>query len=111
MLRDELSGTTYDVSARAVVKRGRRCLGRRQPGRRRACLSPSRGTHLVVRGDALPDLRVALTLPVPGAHARFVMVLPQPDGLVYLGLTDEAVDGEVHLTSRGRAELRRSSSC
>jgi glycerol-3-phosphate dehydrogenase len=57
-------------------------------------LSPSRGTHLVVRGDAFPDLRAALTLPVPGAHARFLNVLPQPDGLVYIGLTDEAVDGE-----------------
>ena len=47
-----------------------------------------------MRGCALPDLRVALTLPVPGAHARFLNVLPQPDGLVYIGLTDESVDGE-----------------
>jgi glycerol-3-phosphate dehydrogenase len=57
-------------------------------------LRPSRGTHLVLRRAAFPDLRVALTLPVPGSRNRFVNLLPQPDGLVYLGLTDEAVDGE-----------------
>ena len=90
-LRDELSGTTYDVSARAVVNAAGVWAGGLVEDVR---LSPSRGTHLVVRGDAFPDLRVALTLPVPGAHARFLNVLPQPDGLVYLGLTDEAVDGE-----------------
>ena len=90
-LRDELSGTTYDVSARAVVNAAGVWAGGLVEDVR---LSPSRGTHLVVRGDAFPDLRVALTLPVPGAHARFLNVLPQPDGLVYIGLTDEAVDGE-----------------
>jgi glycerol-3-phosphate dehydrogenase len=72
VLRDELSATSYDDVR----------------------LSPSRGTHLVVRGEAFPDLRVALTLPVPDAHNRFLNVLPQPDGLVYLGLTDEAVEGD-----------------
>jgi glycerol-3-phosphate dehydrogenase len=90
-LRDELSGTSYDVSARAVVNAAGVWAGGLVEDVR---LSPSRGTHLVVRGDAFPDLRVALTLPVPGAHARFLNVLPQPDGLVYIGLTDEAVDGD-----------------
>ncbi len=90
-LRDELSGTTYDVSARVVINAAGVWAGSLVEDVR---LRPSRGTHLVVRGESFPDLRVALTLPVPGAHARFVMVLPQPDGLVYLGLTDEAVDGE-----------------
>ena len=33
--------------------------------------------------------------PVPGAPNRFVMVLPQPDGTLYVGLTDEPVDGPV----------------
>ncbi len=90
-LRDELSGSSYDVSARVVVNAAGVWAGSLVDDVR---LRPSRGTHLVLRGDAFPDLRVALTLPVAGAHARFVMVLPQPDGLVYLGLTDEAVDGD-----------------
>jgi glycerol-3-phosphate dehydrogenase len=91
VLRDELSGTSYDVSARAVVNAAGVWAGGLVDDVR---LSPSRGTHLVVRGDAFPDLRVALTLPVPGARNRFLNVLPQPDGLVYVGLTDEAVHGE-----------------
>ena len=33
--------------------------------------------------------------PVPGESNRFVFALPQPDGLVYVGLTDEPVDGAV----------------
>jgi glycerol-3-phosphate dehydrogenase len=91
VLRDELTGTTYDVAARAVINAAGVWAGSLVEDVR---LSPSRGTHLVVRGAAFPGLRVALTLPVPGARNRFLNVLPQPDGLVYLGLTDEAVDGE-----------------
>ena len=91
VLHDELSGTSYDVSARAVVNAAGVWAGGLVDDVR---LSPSRGTHLVLRGDAFPDLRVALTLPVPGARNRFLNVLPQPDGLVYIGLTDEAVDGD-----------------
>jgi len=92
VLRDELSGTSYDVSARAVVNAAGVWAGGLVDDVR---LSPSRGTHLVLRGESFPDLRVALTLPVPGARNRFVNVLPQPDGLVYVGLTDEAVDGDL----------------
>ena len=32
---------------------------------------------------------------MPGETNRFVLVLPQPDGTVYVGLTDEPVDGPV----------------
>jgi glycerol-3-phosphate dehydrogenase len=58
-------------------------------------LRPSRGTHLVLRGEALPGLRVALTLPVPGERSRFLNVVPQQDGLVFVGLTDVPVEGPV----------------
>ena len=58
-------------------------------------LRPSRGTHLVLRADTLPGLRVAVTAPVPGETNRFVLVLPQPDGTIYVGLTDEPVEGDV----------------
>ena len=56
-------------------------------------LRPSRGTHLVLRASTLPGLTVAVTAPIPGESNRFVLVLPQPDGTVYVGLTDEPVDG------------------
>ena len=43
----------------------------------------------------MPGLRVAVTAPVPGSTNRFVMVLPQPDGTLYVGLTDEPVEGDI----------------
>jgi glycerol-3-phosphate dehydrogenase len=58
-------------------------------------LRPSRGTHLVLRGSSLPHTRVAVMVPIPGTSARFAMVLPQPDGTIYVGLTDEPVSGPV----------------
>jgi glycerol-3-phosphate dehydrogenase len=58
-------------------------------------LQPSRGSHVVVRGDRLGSPSAALTVPLPGSRSRYVFALPQADGLVYLGLTDEPVDGPV----------------
>src|SRR4051794_38352546 len=58
-------------------------------------LVPSRGSHLVVPGDRLGSPSAALTVPLPGSRSRYVFALPQADGLVYLGLTDEPVDGPV----------------
>ena len=55
-------------------------------------LRPSRGTHVVLDRAALPGLKVNLTLPNPGARNRYLLVLPQLDGHLFLGLTDEAVE-------------------
>jgi glycerol-3-phosphate dehydrogenase len=90
-LRDEVTGQTHTVTARAVVNAAGVWAGDLVDDVR---LRPSRGTHLVLRGETLPGLRVALTLPVPGERNRFVSLLPQPDGQIYVGLTDEPVDGE-----------------
>jgi glycerol-3-phosphate dehydrogenase len=92
LLRDELTGTTHHVAARAVVNAAGVWAGSLVDD---VELRPSRGTHLVLAADALPGLRVALTLPVPGRRNRFLNVLPQPDGRFYVGLTDEPVDGDV----------------
>lgn len=91
-LRDELTGTSYAVRARVVVNAAGVWAGHVVPGLK---LKPSRGTHLVLRGSAIPDLAVQLTAPVPGETNRFVFALPQPDGLIYVGLTDEEVEGEI----------------
>lgn len=59
-------------------------------------VTPSRGTHLVVRAERLGNPHAAHTVAVPGHFGRYVFVLPQPDGVVYIGLTDEedhAADG------------------
>ncbi|KAA0975766.1 glycerol-3-phosphate dehydrogenase/oxidase [Paeniglutamicibacter gangotriensis] len=52
-------------------------------------LVPSRGTHLVVRAERLGNPHAAHTVAVPRHFGRFVFVLPQPDSVVYIGLTDE----------------------
>ncbi|MDI6910715.1 glycerol-3-phosphate dehydrogenase/oxidase [Nocardioides sp.] len=91
-LRDELTGATTTVAARSVVNAAGVWAGGLVDGIR---LRPSRGTHLVLREETLPGLTVSVFCPVPGETNRFVMVLPQPDGTVYVGLTDEPVDGEI----------------
>ena len=91
-LRDELTGATHEVAARGVVNATGVWAGTVSPDVR---LKPSRGTHLVLRSDSLPGLSSALTVPVPGTTSRFVFALPQPDGTVFVGLTDEETDGEV----------------
>ncbi len=91
-VRDELTGRVSTIRARAVVNAAGVWAGELVP---EVTLRPSRGTHLVLRGSSLPGLSVAVTAPVPGASNRFVLVLPQPDGMVYVGLTDEPVDGPV----------------
>ncbi len=58
-------------------------------------LRPSRGTHLVLRSEDLGSLTSGLHIPIPGEANRFVLVLPQGDERVYVGLTDEPVDGGI----------------
>ncbi|MGH3361803.1 MAG: glycerol-3-phosphate dehydrogenase/oxidase, partial [Nocardioides sp.] len=91
-LRDELTGMSHQVRARMVVNAAGVWAGDLAD---EVTLRPSRGTHLVLRADTLPGVRVAVTVPVPGHTNRFVMMLPQPDGTFYVGLTDEPVDGDV----------------
>jgi glycerol-3-phosphate dehydrogenase len=91
-LRDELTGRTYAVRAKAVVNATGVWAGDLDDQVR---LRPSRGTHLVLRGSVLPHTRVAVMVPIPGSSARFAMVLPQPDGTLYVGLTDEPVTGPI----------------
>ncbi len=50
---------------------------------------------MVVDGARSGIGSTALTVPVPGERSRFVIVLPQRNGLVYIGLTDEPFDGPV----------------
>ncbi len=55
-------------------------------------LSPSRGTHLVVRSERLGHPTASLTVAIPEEFGRFVFAVPQPDGLCYVGLTDLATE-------------------
>ncbi|SIO88277.1 glycerol-3-phosphate dehydrogenase/oxidase [Nocardiopsis sp. JB363] len=92
VLRDETDGRLIPVRPRAVVNATGVHADTLDP---RIRLSPSRGTHLVLDGAALGHPRAALTVPLPGSVSRFVFALPQPDGRVFAGLTDEPLDGPV----------------
>ena len=91
-VRDELTGSTASIKARMVINATGVWAGDLVPEVR---LRPSRGTHIVLRAETLGNPSVALTTPIPGERNRFVFALPQPDGLVYVGLTDEPVDGPI----------------
>ncbi|MGM1078778.1 FAD-dependent oxidoreductase [Streptomyces sp. H28] len=91
-VRDELTGEEGEIRARAVVNASGVWADGLVDGIR---IRPSRGTHLVLRPDCLGPLPAGLHIPVPGESNRFVLVLPQDDGRVYVGLTDEPVRGAV----------------
>ena len=92
LVRDETTGREITVRARAVVNATGVWAGGLVDGVR---LRPSRGTHLVLRAETLRGLTAAMHVPIPGESNRFMLVLPQGDGRVYVGLTDEPADGPV----------------
>ncbi|CAJ60229.1 MULTISPECIES: glycerol-3-phosphate dehydrogenase/oxidase [Frankia] len=87
--RDQRTGDEIRLRARTVVNATGVWAPALTPG---IALRPSRGTHLVLRSDALAGARGALSVPMPGERNRFALVLPQGDGRVYVGLTDVPVD-------------------
>ncbi|MFJ9576509.1 glycerol-3-phosphate dehydrogenase/oxidase [Streptomyces sp. NPDC101191] len=91
-IRDELTGQEGEIRARAVINASGVWAGDLVDGVR---IRPSRGTHLVLRSEHLGPLPAGLHIPIPGETNRFVLVLPQGDGRVYVGLTDEPVDGDI----------------
>ncbi|MBY8852653.1 FAD-dependent oxidoreductase, partial [Saccharothrix sp. MB29] len=88
---DALTGESFTVTARAVVNAAGVWAGKLVD----VDLRPSRGSHLVLAASALGLTTTALTVPVPGTRNRFALLLPQQDGRVYVGLTDEPVDGPI----------------
>ena len=88
-VEDTLTGERFDIAARSViVAAGVWCGGlvRDVP------LQPSKGAHVLVRPEVLDHPVAAFNILVPGTRNRFVFAVPRPDGLVQIGLTDDAVD-------------------
>ena len=87
VLRDE--DGEFEVAAREIIT----CTGvwteQLNPD---ITLSPSRGSHLVVRSERLGNPTASLTVGIPEEFGRFVFAIPQPDGLSYVGLTDLPTD-------------------
>ncbi len=89
-LTDTVTGASCEARGTVVNATGV-WAGEHEPSLR---MVPSRGSHLVLRAGALGWPRAVLTVPVPGHLGRFVFAVPQPDGLVLLGLTDEPAGGD-----------------
>lgn len=85
---DRLTGQSL-VARGTVINATGVWAGEHEPSIR---IVPSRGSHIVVRGESLGLPRAIVTAPVPGHFGRYVFAMPQPDGLVYIGLTDEQAD-------------------
>ncbi|MFE5976301.1 glycerol-3-phosphate dehydrogenase/oxidase [Streptomyces sp. NPDC056460] len=92
LVHDETTGQELRIRARTVINAAGVWAGGLVDDVR---LRPSRGTHLVLRSEDLGRLSAGLHIPIPGETNRFVLVLPQGDGRVYVGLTDEPVDGDI----------------
>lgn len=84
---DVRTGVPVSIRARSVVNATGVWAADFDPA---LTMTPSRGTHLVVRAERLGLPHAAHTVAVPGHFGRYVFVLPEPGGLVYIGLTDEA---------------------
>ena len=83
---DAKTGARVSIRARVVVNATGVWAADFEP---QLTVTPSRGTHLVVRAERLGNPHAAHTVAVPGHFGRYVFVLPQSDGVVYIGLTDE----------------------
>ncbi|WP_244301278.1 glycerol-3-phosphate dehydrogenase/oxidase [Leucobacter insecticola] len=89
---DSLTGERFEIRARSVINATGVWAGTLDSG---IAVRPSRGTHLVLDAADLGDPQAAITIPHEGSVSRYVFALPQGNGRVFLGLTDEDAPGPV----------------
>ncbi|MFD5093245.1 glycerol-3-phosphate dehydrogenase/oxidase [Amycolatopsis thailandensis] len=92
LARDRLTGQEIEIRAGQVVNATGVWAGELAESVR---LRPSRGSHLILASGAARIGATSVNVPVPGENNRFVFLLPQPDGRVFVGVTDEPTDGPV----------------
>ncbi|MBT0567766.1 glycerol-3-phosphate dehydrogenase/oxidase [Williamsia sp. CHRR-6] len=97
-ITDTRDGTTFSVSARAVINATGVWAATVDDS---IAMRPSRGTHLVIDAAAMGNPTAALTVPVRGSRSRFVFALPAQLGRVYVGLTDVEAPGPIPDVARG----------
>jgi glycerol-3-phosphate dehydrogenase len=91
LARDTLTGEPLALRARHVINATGVWADRLVEG---LALRPSKGAHVLVPAERLGNPRAAINVPVPGHFGRFVFAVPRPDGLVLIGLTDDAYEGD-----------------
>ncbi len=108
VLRDELTGVRFPIRAAAVVNATGVWAGQLVDG---IALRPSRGSHLLLPAAALGDLRVGLTISVPGQSSRFVLAVPHGDGRICVGPTDVPLDRPVGGVAQDVVEATEAEIC
>ncbi|MGF2947976.1 glycerol-3-phosphate dehydrogenase/oxidase [Microbacterium alcoholitolerans] len=89
---DSLTREQFEIRARAVINATGVWAGTLDES---ITVRPSRGTHLVLDAADLGSPAAALTIPHEGSISRYVFALPQQQGRVIVGLTDEDAPGPV----------------
>lgn len=89
---DAVTGQGIDIRAHNVINATGVWAGDLD---RRVALMPSLGSHVVLRSEAMGNPGAAVTVPVPGHLGRFIFAMPQRNGLTYVGLTDEPIEGAI----------------
>lgn len=101
---DVLTGDMIDVAARTVIVAAGVWTPTVDPATH---LRASRGSHVLLRPEALGHPIAALTVAVPGERGRYVFALPSPDGPgrpVLAGLTDVDVPDPIPDVPRAPAD-------
>ncbi|TMB91470.1 MAG: glycerol-3-phosphate dehydrogenase/oxidase [Chloroflexi bacterium] len=90
--RDVRTGQSFEIRARHVVNAAGVWAGSLAGDVK---LTPSKGAHVIVDGAVLGSPRAALAVPIAGETARWVGATPTHDGLVIVGVTDDAYSGAI----------------
>jgi glycerol-3-phosphate dehydrogenase len=89
-VRDTVGDRRFEIATKDVVNATGVWADGLAPG---VQLSPSKGSHVIVRGSSLGNMRASLVVPIAGESARWVGATPTHDGQVIVGVTDEPYDG------------------
>ena len=90
--KDEISGQQFSIKTRMIINAAGVWAGALDP---QVVLQPSKGTHLIVRSEALGSPRAAVLTPVEGESARWVGATPASDSRIIIGVTDDPYRGVV----------------
>ena len=90
--RDARTGQSFEVRTKHVVNAAGVWAGSLAGDVK---LTPSKGAHVIVDGAMLGNPRAALAVPIAGETARWVGATPTHDGLVIIGVTDDAYEGAI----------------
>jgi glycerol-3-phosphate dehydrogenase len=91
-VEDALTGLEHEIHARHVINATGVWAGELVEGIE---LQPSQGSHLLIDAARLGNPRAMTNIMLPGVLGRVVFVIPRPDNLLLVGLTDTPVNGPI----------------